>query len=137
MGVLGVPQTAAPVGLVDIFTPISSGMININTASAQVLQLVGGMDPALAQAVVSTRAGLDGIDGTEDDMPFRMPGELVRVPGMPPTVLQQSTGLFVTRSVTFEVLVDAHVGQYRRQYVGVLRRNPATRDVQTLLFHAR
>ena len=112
-------------------------MININTASAQVLQLVAGIDPTLAQSIISTRAGLDGIDGTEDDMPFRTPAELARVPGIPPMVLQQSAALFTTRSMTFEVTVDAHVGQYHRQYVGVLRRNPATRDVLTLLFFPR
>ena len=33
-----------PVGLVDLFTPISVGYININTASIKVLQLLPGMD---------------------------------------------------------------------------------------------
>jgi general secretion pathway protein K len=131
------PQTGGPSGLVDVFTPLSSGMININTASAQVLQLIPGIDTSLAQAIVTTRAGLDGIDGTEDDMPFRTPGELMNVPGMPPGAIQQAAGTFVTRSMTFEVLVDARVGQYRRQYVGVLRRIIGNRDVQILLFHAR
>ena len=137
MPFLNAPQTGAPVGLVDLFTPLSSGMININTASAQVLQLIPGIDSSLAQSIVATRAGLDGVDGTEDDMPFRTPGELMHVPGMPPGAIQQATGTFVTRSLTFEVLVDARVGQYRRQYVGVLRRNPGNRDVQILLFHSR
>ncbi len=130
-------QFGASVGLVDLFTPISSGMININTASAQVLQLIPGIDSSLAQAIVTTRAGLDGTEGTEDDMPFRTPGELINVPGMPPEAIQQTAGTFVTRSMTFEVLVDARVGQYRRQYIGVLRRNPGNRDVQILLFYAR
>ncbi|MFO1496987.1 MAG: general secretion pathway protein GspK [Verrucomicrobiota bacterium] len=138
MAFLDPMQTAGPpVGLVDLFTPISSGMININTASAQVLQLIPGIDPSLAQAIVTFRAGLDGMEGTEDDTPFRTPGELINVPGMPPTIIQQSTGKFIIRSVTFEVIVDAHVGQYRRQYIGILRRIPGNRDVQTLLFHAR
>jgi len=131
------PGMGSPVGLVDLFTPISTGMININTASAQVLQLIPGIDPTLAQSIVSTRAGLDGVEGTEDDMPFRTPGELMNVPGMPPGAIQQASGTFVTRSSTFEVVVDCHVGQYRRQYIGVLRRIPGNRDVQTLLFHAR
>ena len=137
MAFLDNPGNSAPVGLVDLFTPISSGMVNINTASAQVLQLIPGIDPSLAQAIISTRSGLDGMDGTEDDMPFRTPGELANVPGMPPNVIQQSSGLFVTRSLTFEVIVDARIGQYRKQYIGILRRVPGNRDVQTLLFHAR
>jgi general secretion pathway protein K len=131
-------QNSTPVGLVDLFTPISSGLININTASAQVLQLIPGIDPSLAQAIITTRAGLDGVDGTEDDMPFRMPTDLGQVPGMPPMVLQQAVGTFTTRSLTFEVLVEARIGQYRRHYVGVLRRNPVNpRDVQILFFHWR
>ena len=56
---------------------------------------------------------------------------------MPPGIIQQTSGMFITRSVTFEVIVDARVGQYRRQFIGILRRNLAMRDVQTLLFHAR
>jgi general secretion pathway protein K len=131
------PGSSGPVGLVDLFTPISAGMININTASAHVLQLVPGVDASLAQAIITTRSGLDGAEGTEDDMPFRTPGELINVPGMPSAVVQQATGLFITRSLTFEVVVDARIGQYRRQYIGILRRNPAMRDVQTLLFHGR
>jgi general secretion pathway protein K len=127
------------VGLVDLFTPLSSGSININTAPPQVLQLIPGIDPSLAQAIVTTRSGLDGVEGTEDDVPFRGPGDLMHVPGMPPGIMQQATGMFITRSMMFEVLVDAHIGQYRRQFVGVLRRNnnPGARDIQILLFHAR
>jgi general secretion pathway protein K len=136
MGPAFEPGPGGPVGLIDLFTPISSGMININTASAQVLQLVPGIDPSLAQAIIMTRSGLDAIDGTEDDMPFRSPTELGHVPGMPAGIAQRAVGTFTTRSFTFEVLVDARIGQYRRQFVGVLRRNPANpRDVQTLFFH--
>lgn len=138
MAFLNMPQTSSgPVGLADLFTPISAGAININTAPVEVLQLIPGIDPSLAQAIVTTRAGLDGQEGNEDDMPFRSPGELMNVTGMPPGIIQQTAGMFVVRSTTFEVIVDARIGQYRRQYIGVLRRNPAARDVLTLLFHAR
>src|SRR5437773_8523040 len=123
-------------GLVDLFTPISAGSININTASAAVLQLIPGVDASLAQAIVATRAGLDGIDGTEDDVPFRTPGELINVPGMMPQFIQGMQGMLAVRSMTFEVVVEAKVGQYKRQYVALLRRNASNpRDVQVLYFH--
>lgn len=136
LGLITPQQRNAVVGLVDLFTPLSSGMINLNTASAEVLQLIPGIDPSLAQAIIMTRSGLDGVDGTEDDLPFRTPNDLGHVPGVPPGVVQRAIGVFATRSFTFEVLVDAHVGKYHRQFVGVVRRNPANpRDVQTLFFH--
>lgn len=127
-------------GLVDLFTPLSAGSININTASAQVLQLVPGLDSALAQGIVTLRAGWDGADGTEDDVPFRSVGELINVPGMIPQVVQQLQGTTAlrVRSYTFEITVDAQINQYKRQFVALIRRNPANvRDVQTLAFFWR
>src|SRR5688572_22573769 len=55
------------VGLVDLFTTVSAaGMaVNVNTASAEVLQLLPGMDATLAQSIIDTRAGPDHMDGTE------------------------------------------------------------------------
>lgn len=45
-------QAMITVGLVDLFTPISTGRINLNTASAEVLQLIPGIDNNVAQAIV-------------------------------------------------------------------------------------
>lgn len=123
-------------GLVDLFTPISAGTININTAPSSVLQLIPGVDSALAQAIISHRSGLDGSEGNEDDMPFRTPGELINVPGMFPQMIQAMQGLLAVRSMTFEVEVEARIGEHVRRYVGVVRRNSNNpRDVQTLYFH--
>ena len=38
------------------------------------------------------------------------------------------------RSSTFEVQVDTKIGQYRRHYIALLRRN-SSRDVQVLSFY--
>lgn len=134
----GVDAWNGGVGLVDLFTPISAGTINVNTASAAVLQLIPGVDPGLAQAIIMTRAGLDGVDGTEDDMPFRSPRDLINVPGMVPQFVQGMQSFLAVRSMTFEVLVEARIGEYRRRYVALIRRNANNpRDVQTLYFHWR
>src|SRR5208283_4532341 len=61
-----------PFGLVEIFTPFSSGKINVNSADVNVLQMIPGVDDAIAKQ----RAGPDGVDGTEDDIPFSNPGQL-------------------------------------------------------------
>lgn len=129
-------ESAGASGLVDFFTPISFGTININTASAAVLQLIPGVDSALAQGIIRTRAGLDGADGTEDDIPFRSPGELINVPGMHPQFISGVQGFLGVRSYTFEVTVETRIGGLKRQFVALLRRNAAApRDVQIQYFH--
>jgi general secretion pathway protein K len=64
-----------PVGLVELFSPFGL-RLNINTASAKTLQLLPGMDANTAQRIIEQRAGPDGMDGTEDDVPFHSVMEL-------------------------------------------------------------
>ena len=122
------------VGLTSLFTPLSRGKININTASPEVLQLVPGMTPEFAQAIVSAREGED--DGSGLVGPYRAVAQVVRVPQLPRagpviTALQQFGDV---RSYTFEVHVDAQVGGYHRRFVGIIGR-ASPRDVQILSFH--
>ena len=121
------------VGLKDLFTPLSSGKLNINTASATVLQIIPFIDENIAQAIIQRRAGPDGQDGTEDDMPFRSPAEIA-VPGFGgaggpgnPAAMGQFAQMFTVRSLVFEVHVTATIGSSKREYVAILRRdNPKT-----------
>ena len=130
---------AAPTsgGLFDLFTTLSRGQVNMNTASVQVLQLIPGMDETLAQAIVSTRAGLDGIDGNEDDMPFRTPDEITNLPGMSPQLARQMMNSLTPRSSTFEVTVEAKIGEQHREFKAILLRTVPSnlRDIQTYFFH--
>ena len=117
-----------PFGLKDIFTPFSNGTININTADANVLQMIPGVDAAMADAIVKQRAGPDGVDGTEDDTPFQNVGQLAAITGLNPGTLCD------VRSLTFEVHVTAQIGDYKREYVAILYRKPGT-DIQVLSFY--
>jgi len=121
------------VGLVDLFTPLSSGKINVNTAPATALQMIPGVDEIIATEIIRMRSGPDGVDGTEDDTPLRNPGELVNVLRNYQATAQISRFCAV-RSATFEVHVDAEVGGYHRQFVAILGRN-SPRDVQVLSFY--
>ena len=112
-----------PIGFVDLFTAASGPTININTASANVLQLIPEVDGSMAQAIISTRAGPNGQENSEDAQPFRSIGELVNVPGMTPQVAQYFSKYFGTRSTTFEVQVDTQIDNVKRTYQAVLRRN--------------
>jgi len=117
------------------FTAISGGMINVNTASAQVLGLLPGMTPEIAGDIVMYRAGLDGAIGTPDDMPYRSPnqiGEVLAPFGMDPSTFQQ---YLATESATFEVEVTAKIGSNTRKYISLLRRL-SPQDIRILYFHS-
>ena len=122
-----------PFGLVDVFTPVSNGKININTADANVLQLIPGMDAVSAENIIKLRSGPDGVDGTEDDTPFENPGTALQTTGAP-ALAQQSANLLTTRSSTFEVRVTAQIGVEKREYTAIVFRNSPT-DIQILSFY--
>jgi hypothetical protein len=116
---------------VDLFTPLSTGRININTASFTTLQMIPFVDENVAAEIIRLRSGLDGVDGTEDDTPFRNAGELINVPGISRQAVAQLQRVCDVRSRTFEVQVDAEVNGYRRQFIAIVGRNNP-KDVQVL-----
>ncbi|HOB31980.1 MAG TPA: general secretion pathway protein GspK, partial [Verrucomicrobiota bacterium] len=103
---MGRPVDLPPfsIGLKQVFTALSSGRVNINTASPLVLQMLPGIDANIAACIVRQRAGPDGVDGTEDDLPFRAVGELVNCMG--PQLIPMLQQLCDVRSRTFEVEVS-------------------------------
>ena len=124
-----------PAGLADLFTPISAGRININTASAEVLRMIRGVDDNLAEAIVAARGGED--DGSGQTGPFRSLAAQylwARVPGLNLEAAREIAGVCDVRSRTFEVQVDAEVGGYKRQFIAIVGRNSPS-DVQTLSFY--
>ena len=109
------------------FTAISGGLINVNTASAQVLELLPGMDPFIADEIVMYRAGPDG--------PYRSPNQIGAVLepfGMDPGSIQQ---FLATESATFEVEITAKIGPQQRKYISLLRRL-SPQDIRILYFHS-
>jgi hypothetical protein len=126
------------IGLVDIFTPISNGRININTASLTTLQMIPYVDEAIAAKIIELRAGPDGAQGTEDDMPAGTPG--VRVEdalisaGLNRQAIPFAARYCTVRSSAFEVQVDAEVAGYTRRFFATLARN-SPRDVPVLSFY--
>lgn len=92
---------------------ILNGLINVNTASSEVLQLLPGMDETKAQAVITRRESepessqqtqaqsQEEIEGN----PFTDIGQLLDVEGMDADTFQQITGLVTYRSHGF--LIEA------------------------------
>jgi general secretion pathway protein K len=121
--------------LADVLTPISTGRININTASSVVLQMIPGIDAAIADQIIRVRSGPDGVDGTDDDTPFASVGELASV-GLPQSASPQLNHYCTTRSSTFEVEVDAQIGGSKQTYFAIIGRNNQ-RDIQILSFYPK
>jgi general secretion pathway protein K len=124
LGRSALDEPTYPVGFIDLFTTLSSGRVNINTASATVLQCIPEVEESLAQAIIGARAGPDDPpEGVEGRMAFRSIQELQRVPGMPPAIINQLARYCDVRSSTFDVQVEASIGTYKRLYHAVLRRD--------------
>lgn len=119
-----------PVGLVELFTPVSARFININTASSEVLQLVPGVGPNVAQEIVRRRAGPDQEQGTYDDMPYRSSAE-IPLPGMSANRRKRLSQIFSVRSLHFKVEVTARIGSLEETYVALVRRS-SPNNVHTL-----
>lgn len=130
-------QAAAPtvtVGLADLFTPLSRGKVNINTASPEVLQCIPGIDPTIAEAIVSGRAGQADPSAPGLMGPYRSVPEVSRMPNVPPDVVRLLGQFCDVHSFTFLVEVNAEVGGYKRTFYAILGRN-TPRDVQVLSFY--
>ncbi|HXF10300.1 MAG TPA: general secretion pathway protein GspK [Desulfuromonadaceae bacterium] len=121
-----------PFGLKDVFTPFSNGRINVNTADANVLQLIPGIDANVAASILALRAGPDGADGTEDDTPFQSVNQLTMA-NIDSRIVGQLSRYCTVRSATFKVTVTAKTGLFSRDYEAILYRNG--RNVQVVSFY--
>jgi general secretion pathway protein K len=119
-----------PFGLKDVFTAVSSGKINVNTADVNVLQLIPGMDANAAAAIIQQRAGPDGVDGTEDDTPFRNASEALKFAG---PAAAQAANLVTVGSSTWRVNITAQIGDAKREFTAILYRGGA--DIQVVGFY--
>jgi hypothetical protein len=82
-------------------------LLNVNTATVEQLTQLPGIVESLALAIIRSRAGPDGVEGTEDDMPFRAVQELAtRVPQLPPLVLSDIYRFLTTTDQPVSRVVD-------------------------------
>jgi general secretion pathway protein K len=122
----GTPQTdkedARP-GVGEFFTTLSSGQVNVNTASATVLEAWLGLSEAQVQAAITRRDGADGILGTEDDQPFRTADEFSSMLGaLTPAESQQLGQLVTVNSQYFTVKSTGQVGGVQRTIIALMLR---------------
>jgi type II secretory pathway component PulK len=104
-------------GLKDVFTPYSSGKINILTADDTVMQLIPGIDTAAAQAIESAR---------DSDPPIRNVQQLMAAAGIDPQAVGQMMNYVDIRGSTYEVHATVTIGQLSHEYTAVVFRNGIT-----------
>jgi hypothetical protein len=121
-------QPNYPFGLNDIFCA-GGQKLNVNTASANVLKIIPGVDETMAENIRQNRAGYDGVDGTEDDAPFQNPSDIFQrapggapsaIPGPPPNL----AGILDVHSSMFEVRVQCEINGYQKEFIAILWKNP-------------
>jgi type II secretory pathway component PulK len=132
----GVPENArerqeARPGLRDLVTTMSSGQVNVNTASPEVLQAWFGLDEAQVQAVISRRDGTDGVAGTQDDQPFQTTDEFISFAGVGAATdagateqpRNQARSLAAVTSSYFTVSATGNCGGVKRTIFATMRRD--------------
>ncbi len=93
--------------------------VNVNAVSRDTLMAVLGIDAQLAEQIIAARAGPDGVEGTEDDQPFKDLNDLLsRIP-----VLGQAVAERITFSATgrFTIQSRGRVGNVERVITCVVR----------------
>jgi hypothetical protein len=131
-------EPAYTAGLENIFTALSNGKININTASLLTLQMIPGVDENIAAQIIRIRSGPDGADGTEDDTPFQRVSELATagLGNQNGQAAQTLSRYCAVRSNTFEVQINADVSGSHKIFYAVLGRT-SQRDIQILSFYEK
>jgi len=126
-------EVAYSTTLSELFTTLSSGQININTADSKVLQVIPEMIENWANAIVSGRAGPDQIPNTDDDG-YRSVN-ISNVPAIagaiPPDAMAALSQYFTVQSYYFKVNVKIDLAGMPRTYHAILQRK-SPRDVQML-----
>jgi len=121
-----------PFGLKDVFTPFSTGLININTADANVLQLIPGVDTNTVASILQYRAGPSGDETGSDATPFSSVNQLSAA-GISAAVAGGMARYCTVRSSTFRVTITARIGQDSRDFYAILFR--AGNNVQIVNFY--
>jgi len=74
-------------GLCDLLSVYGDGLINVNTASEDVLRCIPDLDEDVVSAIIAYRDGKDGEPETDDDQPFISLGEIAGKTGTSPDKL--------------------------------------------------
>jgi type II secretory pathway component PulK len=101
-------------------TGTNPGIVNLNTAPAEVLQALSDeITPGAAEAIVAWRKQA-GTDGKFQE--FRSTEDLKKVPGVTDAMVTSVSGQVGVKSSTFEIRTRSKVGNIEKGWVFVVRR---------------
>ena len=106
-----------------MFTPFSTGKINVLTADEKVLNLIPGMDTATVENILKLRG--------ETEPPLRSLAQLAGA-GANPQAMQQISRYLDVRGDTYEVHATATIGSLSHEFTAVVFRRGA--NVQVVSF---
>jgi len=133
LGFGGTPgQEDYPFGLRDIFTPFSNGRLNVNTADANVLLCLPGMDATSVQNIMTLRessGGMNDSGGVIRDL-SQLQSAIAN-----PQAFQQLQNYCTVHGDTYEVHATARVGVSSREFVAVVFRGG--NSIQIVGFHPK
>ena len=119
-------------GLRDVLTPYSNGKINVNTADANVLTCIPGVDATAAQNIITFRSSQNTMDNSTGVI--RDLNQLTTF--IPNPLGQQQVGRYcAVGGSTYEVHATAQAGLSGREFVAVVFR--ADNGVQIFSFHPK
>jgi general secretion pathway protein K len=117
-------------GLAEVFTTMSSGTVNVNTAAPIVLQAWLGLNDVQVQAVLARRDGADGIPGTDDDLPFHTVGEFFATVGnLDAAAVQALQGQVSVNSEFFTIKSTGEVGGVKHTILATVHRDNGNIDI--------
>jgi general secretion pathway protein K len=105
----------------DFFTLWSEGKLNLNEASAELIEVIVDVSANVAEEFVYDRAGYDGIERTEDDVVFASVDEALVLLGANENTVPGLLGRLSVNDNTVRIESTANVGDYLKTVVLIVR----------------
>jgi len=107
----------------DSFTVWSDGKLDLNEASAELIQVVCNVGSEQAENLVKRRLGSDGLPDTDDDYTFTSMGDVRSTLGVPESVFKNVENRVTLHSNYRRIESTGSLGTYSKTLVVVVRLN--------------
>ncbi|CAN5765673.1 hypothetical protein BH11VER1_BH11VER1_30090 [soil metagenome] len=109
----------------DEFTIFGQGQLDLNETTAQRISVLLNVEESLAESLVTSRNGLDGVAHTDDDEPLENLEEALSQLGLSGDIAQQAAALVTLQGSARRIESVGRVGGLERGIVLVLQKSDA------------